>query len=260
VVEPSRPSTAEGALGRLQQASDLLAAGRPELAEKQIRTVLASYPNLAVAHALMGMVLASLGQGTQAIDAADQAIRLDPNLSLAHTARFRALRKLGFPWEAELEASRALELDPDEPNRMSDLAEAMMQWGRYDEALAVCLQGLRLNPRHLPNLHVQALTLVFLGRVDEARATLGAALVEAPSLAALHAAVGLALEEQGDLRGAEIEYREALRLDAGGAMAKRGLRRTTAWYARVTPSHVYGRVRRRFGAAHPPRPDDGGPD
>jgi tetratricopeptide (TPR) repeat protein len=250
----------EGALGRLQQAAELIAADRLDLAEKQIKSVLAGYPNLAVAHALMGMALAGLGRGTEAIDAADQAIRLDPNLSLAHTARFRALRKLGLPWGAELEARRALELDPDEPNRMSDLAGAMMQWGRYDEALSVCLQGLRLNPRHLPNLHVQALTLVFLGRVDEARATLGAALVEAPSLAALHAAVGLALEQQGDLQGAAIEYREALRLDAGGAMAKRGLRRTTAWYSRVTPSHVYGGVRRRLRGANPPRPGNGSHD
>jgi tetratricopeptide (TPR) repeat protein len=257
VAEAKDSNAKDRTLGRLQQASELIAADRPELAERMIRSVLETYPNLAVAHALLGKALADLGRGPEAIRAADMATRLEPNLPLAHAARFRALQAIGYPWEAEIEARRAVELQPGEPNRLSDLAEAMFRWGRYNEALEVSSQGLRMDPRHLPCLHVRALTLVFLDRVDEARATLEAALLEAPSMAVLHAAIGRALEQQGELDEARVEYLEALRLDASEVMARHGLRRTSAWYSRLKPHYVYVHARRRLrGQARQSTPDD----
>jgi tetratricopeptide (TPR) repeat protein len=239
----------------------LIVSGRPELAERMIRTVLGEAPNSAIGNALLAMALADRGRGTEAVPAADQAIRLNPNLPLAHAARFRAMQAIGRPWDAELSARKALELDPAEPNRYANLGEAMLRWGRHDEALAVSRQGLRLDPRHLPCLHVQALALVFLNRAEEADAALSAALLEAPALAVLHAAVGRALEQQGHIDAAAGEYREALRLDASEAMALKGLHRVTSWYARLRPKYLHNRARRllrdRDAAAGGPRGQDG---
>jgi Flp pilus assembly protein TadD len=211
-----------------------------------LRSVLADHPDLAVAHALLGTSLAMHGKGTEAIAAAVEAVRLAPDLALAHAAVSDALVALGRRWEAEMAARRALELEPTQPNRFSDLAQVILGSGRSDEALVLATQGLTFDPMHLPCLQSRAVALALLGRVEEAHQTVGAALLQAPQQASLHFCVGLALEEQGGLEAAAVEYREALRLDADFSDAQRGLRRVTAWYSRLTPDYWQSRIRQRL--------------
>jgi tetratricopeptide (TPR) repeat protein len=229
---------------QLSRASELIAARRPEMAERIIRNVLSENPNSALGLAFLAMALADRGSSSEAVAAADQAVRLDPDLAVAHAARYRALEARGLPWDAELAARKALELSPFEPNRYSDMGTHLLRWSRLDESVAACKAGLGINPRHLPCLHVLSIALVALDRVDEAGMALSAALLEAPEEAALHATVGLALEGTGRLDQAERAYREALRLDAQEKGALKGLRRVTAWYARITPQFLLMSARR----------------
>jgi Flp pilus assembly protein TadD len=98
-------------------------------------------------------------------------------------------------------------------------------------------------PQYTRALNIQALALAFTGRSEEALAVLATALAAAPEKAGLHSALGLAFERCGDLGHAAVAYREALRLRPENKAAADGLRRSTAWYRWLIPSHVIGRLR-----------------
>jgi tetratricopeptide (TPR) repeat protein len=226
----------DAADARLGQGADLLARSRPEPAERAFRTVLRSFPDSAVAHALLAMALSDQNRGRESLGAAEEAVRLNPRLALAHASRACAFETLGLSWEAEMEGRQAVALAPTDPNRHSDLAGIVGRAGRYAEALDITAKGLSLNPQHLPSLHCRALALVSLGRVDEAQELLTSALLEDPDLAQLHASIGQLLESRGDLDRAADEYREAVRLDNSVMAAHEGLRRLNSPYRRLLPT------------------------
>lgn len=221
---------------RLEHGAQLLARNKPDSAAKTFRTVLESFPESAVAHALLSMALADLNRGHDALKAADKAVRLNPDLALAHAARACALEEQGMAWEAEMEGRQAVALAPTDPNRHSDLAGMVGRAGRYREALDITARGLSLNPQHLPSLHCRALALVSLGQVDEAQDLLTSALLEDPDLAQLHASIGQLLEIRGEPTRAADEFREAIRLDNSVMAAHDGLGRLNPRYRRLRPS------------------------
>lgn len=222
---------------RLDQGASLLARNRPESAEDTFRAVIVSFPESAVAHALLAMALADQHRGHESIASADRAVHLNPHLALAHAARACALETAGLVWEAEMESRQAVALAPTDPNRHSDLAGIVGRAGRYREALDITGRGLSLNPQHLPSLHCRALALVSLGQVDEAQDLLASALLEDPDLAQLHASIGQLLESRGDTVRALDEFREAVRLDNSVMEAHDGLRRISASKSRLRPGN-----------------------
>ena len=232
VFDSNRADVADA---RLEQGADLLARNRPETAEQIFRQVLESFPDSAVAHALLAMALADQNRSHDSIKASDQSIRLNPHLALAHAARACALETLGMAWEAEMEGRQAVALAPTDPNRHSDLAGIVGRAGRFGEALDITGRGLSLNPQHLPSIHCRALALVSLGRMDEAQEVLTSALLEDPDLAQLHASIGYALESEGHFDRAGDEYREAIRLDNSVIPAYDGLKRIKARNRRLLP-------------------------
>jgi tetratricopeptide (TPR) repeat protein len=227
---------------RLKHGADLLAEHKPEEAERVFRRILAEFPDSAVGNAMLAMALADQGRGRDALFSADFSIARDPNLALGHAARACALEAMGLAWEAEMEGRQAVALAPTDPNRHSDLAGIVGRAGRYQEAFDITSKALSLNPQHLPSLHCRALSLVSLGRTDDAERVLASALLEDLDLAQLRASVGFALETAGDLPGAAVQYREALRLDTSIALARDGLRRVEGG-SRLIP----GVLRRKKG-------------
>jgi tetratricopeptide (TPR) repeat protein len=229
--------------GRLRRGSNLLAEGNPEAAEKLFRSALDGFADSAIAHALLAMALADQNKSREAMGAAADAVALNPRLALAHAARACALEARGLPWDAEMEARQALALTPTDPNRHSDLAGVVGRAGRHTEALELTARGLALNPQHVPSLRYRALTLVWLGRPDEGQEVLAAALLENHDLARLHAGLGLALEDRGDLLRAAEEFGEALELDNSVMKDRSRLRRLNSSYSRLTPSNskLFGR-------------------
>lgn len=228
---------ADASDARLDQGADLLARNKPETAEDTFRGVIESFPESAVAHALLAMALADQNRGHEALRSADDAVHRNPRLALAHAARACALETIGLKWEAEMESRQAVALAPTDPNRHSDLAGIVGRAGRYSEALDITGKGLSINPQHLPSLHCRALALVSLGQADEAQDLLMSALLEDPDLAQLHASIGLLLESRGDLVRAGDEFREAVRLDNSVMAAHDGLRRLNSPYRMLKPTN-----------------------
>jgi tetratricopeptide (TPR) repeat protein len=223
---------------RLKHGAELLARRKPETAEQVFRTVLAEFPDSAVANAMLAMALSDQGRGRDALFAADFALGRDANLALGHAARACALESMGLSSEAEMEGRQAVALAPTDPNRHSDLAGIVGRAGRYHEALRITTTALSLNPQHLPSLHCRALALVSLGQVEDAERVLDSALLEDFDLAHLRASVGLALEAKGNTAEAAAQYREALRLDPSTSLAREGLHRIQGHYSRLLPARL----------------------
>jgi tetratricopeptide (TPR) repeat protein len=223
---------------RLKHGADLLARNKPETAEQVFRTVLADFPDSAIANAMLAMALADQGRGRDALFAADFALGRDPALALGHAARACALETMGLSAEAEMEGRQAVALAPTDPNRHSDLAGIVGRAGRYREALEITRKALSLNPQHLPSLHCRALALVSLDEFEDAERLLSTALLENRDLARLRASVGLTLESRGKRAEAAAQYREALRLDPTTEPARAGLHRLQGRYSRLVPARL----------------------
>jgi tetratricopeptide (TPR) repeat protein len=213
------------ALAELEAARQLVLARRPELAERELRRLLARHPELAHAHALLGWCL--LDRGGEAVAAAQEAVRLEPEWPYTHIALAEVHLKLKQPRLAEQSARQALALEPGSAQHHATLAAALLNQRfrlRAREALRFAEAGLALDPADADCARLRALALLRRSRLDEARKAAAYALSLAPEDAAVHATAGfIEVTARQPARG-RPHLREALRLDPERADAERGLR------------------------------------
>ena len=132
----------------------------------------------------MGRILAQTNRQAQAIEEFNRALTLNPNLAFAHAVIGLAKLYEGHPEETEsheLEALHASPRDTDAYYFVGWMALAKLYLGAYEDALGLFRRSIELN-RNWPTgrLHLAA-TLVELGRLDEARAEVKAALALDPN-------------------------------------------------------------------------------
>jgi len=128
-------------------------------------------PNLAEAHAALGIVYARDLNWATSERYFQQALALNPNLSQVYTSySFFTLRPLMKFDEAERFLSMALRSDPLSLDVWREMAELYFTTGRYTEAIAL-LERVRAVDAQFPTANViLARALVFGGRIDEALA------------------------------------------------------------------------------------------
>ena len=201
------PDQAEAYLARAQLAWNLRNGFPDERAITDLQRALSINPNLADAFIELGKVYYHVGQTDKAVDASDQAQRLDPSsvapanrrigalidagrleevrheldrhgTRLTPMSRADGLLAIGRPEEAlqALSASRSLESDDPESvvGATALLAEVYARLGRREDAermMAVAIPGAE-NPTGLSHVHHGQFhigsTLGLLGRYDEA--------------------------------------------------------------------------------------------
>ena len=122
--------------------------------EAQLNWVLSQSPNNAGAHFLMGRILnQTTNRQAQAIEEFNRALTLNPNLASAHALIGLAKLYEGHPEETEghvLEALRASPRDTDAYFWVGWMAEAKLYLGAYEDALNLCHRSIELN-RNYPN-------------------------------------------------------------------------------------------------------------
>jgi tetratricopeptide (TPR) repeat protein len=121
-------------------------AGRFAEAEKSARAILAAEPS-PQAWDMLSSCLREQGNGKEALDAAEQGLKLEPNSVKCAHSRAAALASVGRDQEA-LEAFDALlPRLAGSPATSFYRAKALVNLKRYDEALRVVEEGLRRAPR-----------------------------------------------------------------------------------------------------------------
>jgi tetratricopeptide (TPR) repeat protein len=139
------------------------------------------------------------------------------------------LSELGRHEEAVKQLRQALLIKPNSAQNQFNLANALVKAKRLDEAARAFAAALAVEPDFPEALQNYANLLRELGRQTEAAAMLRRAIALDPADASLRIALGIALEEAGDLAGAGTAFGEALALDATA---------TAAYYHRVKMAKV----------------------
>jgi Tfp pilus assembly protein PilF len=207
----------------LQRALLLLQQSRYDLAEKELRQLLAKDPDDAQAHALLAFSLVSQDKIEEAESSARQAIQLAPNHPYCHYC----LGVIKFQKDDLVNARQAIEeairLDPEDSDYHGLRALIYLRAQRWQEALEAANEGLTHDPTHQGCLNHRAMALVKLNRPEEAHQTIGQALQRNPENEQTHANLGWTYLHKGRHQKALEHFSEALRLDPNYDYARHGL-------------------------------------
>jgi len=167
--------------------------------------------------------LARTGRAKEALDAAQESIRLDPELDAAHYALAHAHVERRDVRAARRAIEEALRLDPDDAMYHAMHARILVDADKLDAALAAASTGLAIDPEHDGCRMLRSIVLGKLGRTAEADAESLALLEDEPDDECSHVARGLAKLHAGDGAVAEQHFVEALRIDPEYETARVGL-------------------------------------
>lgn len=141
-------------------------------AEDAVRRALDLEPQLAEAHASLGLIHSNRREGPAAIRELTRAVELRPGYAEAYNWLSWVHVLLGHTEEALASARRAIELDPLSPESISNLALSQLASGVGDLGLAEARRGNEIEPAFTTLAFYEGLALYHLGRFQEAQAVL----------------------------------------------------------------------------------------
>ena len=186
-----------------------------------LREAIRLQPDLASAHANLGLTLMRQGKLDEAIAEYREAIRLRPDDGTTHFNLGTALGRQGKPDESIVEYREAIRLQPDYAYAHSNLGLALLAQGKVDAAIVELREAIRLQPDFAHANLGNALRRK--GKLDEAIAEYREAIRLQPDDHIGHYDLGDILRSQGKLDEAIAEYREAIRLQPDYAYAHSNL-------------------------------------
>ena len=169
-------------------------------------------PGNAALHANLGSVLTQAGRHAEAVACYERALALQPGLMAAHRGRGTALMHLGQPEPAIASFREAVRLAPNDDQAHNGLGVALERTGRVAEARACFQRTLALNPRNVEGHHNLGILESEAGRHEEALASLERALALQPNNGALHGNRGMQLLALGRDEEALASLEQALTL------------------------------------------------
>jgi tetratricopeptide (TPR) repeat protein len=201
----------------------LLQQSRYELAEQELRQLLAESPHDAQAHALLAVALSHQDKLDDAEAESGQAIVLAPDWAYSHFCRSLVMEQRRRFREAEQSAREAVRLDPGDADYRARLAMTLFTQGQWQATLDAAEEGLALDGDHAGCTQLRTMALTKLNRQSEAIATVDASLARDPDDALAHCNKGWALLHQSKPRPALEHFREALRIDPTFEYARMGM-------------------------------------
>jgi len=190
-VERNRLLVEEGAVGaRLKLATEHLAAGELEKAERVAREATTVAGESAPAHAMLATVLLARGDAKGARAEAERAGALAPGEPGALKVMARVLLAEGKSAEAEATLRPLSQVGSRDPEVWLTLASAQGAQAHYEESAASCRRALEIVPRMPAALLGLGLSLEKGGQPTEARKALEELLAVDPGNAAAREALG----------------------------------------------------------------------
>ena len=145
-------------------------------------------------------------RGAQGIAECERALALNPNLAAAHAVIGLAKVFDGHPEETESHELEALRVSPHDTEAdvwVAYIALAKLYLGAYEEALGLYRRANELNPNYATGRFNMAATLAELGRLDEARAEVQAGLALNPGFTIRRYRAGAQSDNPVFLKGRE---------------------------------------------------------
>lgn len=213
----------------LKQYPDLLIAhnllgvaleGQGKFAEAAecYRKTLKIEPRFAEIHFNLGAALANLGRTDEAITSYRKAIELKPNLAVAHLNLGLALQAQNNLDAAIASYRKAVSLEPGFFDAWGSLGTALQAQGKLDEAIAAYRKSLAIQPNPLTHFNL-ATALRDSGKLDEAVTSYKHALAMNPNYSEAYNNLGETLRDQGNMEEAVRNYHNALTANPDNAAA-----------------------------------------
>jgi tetratricopeptide (TPR) repeat protein len=214
---------AASGLAHFERARLLIEQGRFDMAEQDLRLMLAEAPEFAFGHSLLALCLLERKAYQEATDEAQQGVHLAPDEGQSYYFLALVYARRNHLDEAERILEEAIALDPHNDGYFALFASVKFQKKDWHGALNAAEQGLAIDPVNVECLNIRAMAQVKLGRKVDAAETIQAALAKAPDDSGTHANLGWTLLESGDRKQALHHFREALRLDPQNDWARSGI-------------------------------------
>jgi Tfp pilus assembly protein PilF len=170
-----------------------MALKRHKQARPDVVALLRIAPDYVPALTNLAQLLLEDGRHTEALEAAERAIKLDPNNPDLINVRGQALMKLGRHEDALAAFRRVVAQKPSAADAHLNAANMLMELGRLEEALSACDASLRAHGDYAPLLLMRANVLQHLLRVDDAFAAYDATVAAKPDYHDAHYHRGSAL-------------------------------------------------------------------
>ncbi|HEX7902143.1 MAG TPA: tetratricopeptide repeat protein [Planctomycetota bacterium] len=196
-----------------QGAFEMLAGGRPDLAEPLIRRGLQRQPDSPFGHALLALCFHHRDDHAAAEREAREAVAQAPDVPFCHYVLGRVLLSAKRIAEAETAALTALDLLPENEGHLALLGQIRIAQKRGAEALELAERGLAIDPNDLNCLNLRIVALRELGRNAEAQLAAREILQRHPEDEVAHIQAGLARSMVGDDDAGRAHFAEALRID-----------------------------------------------
>ncbi len=196
--------------------------GDDEDALREAKAAMASNANDAEAHQNAGLALSDERKFDAAIAEFKEALRIKPDYAGAHSGLGLLYSRMHSYDDAIAEYKKAIAADPDYANAHYNLGISYVQTGNIGAAVAEYREAKRLNPydpairQNLSSALMQIQPLQALAELEEMEAKF-------PNFEMCHVCLGNGLVWAGDFKGAEAEYRTAMKLDPSDADPHGGL-------------------------------------
>ena len=128
----------------VEDAWDLLAAGKRDQAIHLLREITGRNPRDADARLLLGSVLAEAGERAESIAQLQEAVRLRPDSAEAHHALGEALQGFGEKKAARAEFEKTVRLDPGFAPARVNLGAVLVEAGEFEAAASHLDRAIKL--------------------------------------------------------------------------------------------------------------------
>lgn len=207
----------------VEDAWDLLAAGKHREAAELLRKIVRTNPSNAEARLLLGSILVEEGNFTDAIPQLKEAVRLQPRSADAHNALAEAYSGAGDAAAARAEWEATVRLDPRfAPARVS-LGLVLLEAGEPDaagEQLDRALEVLGDTEDAALARYLRAKIHSERNQVEKAAAELEQAVSARPDFAEAWSDLGVARKALGDDAGALAAFQRSVEADPENAVAQ----------------------------------------
>jgi protein O-GlcNAc transferase len=207
----------------VDEAWDLLAAGKREQAISVLHDIIKLNARDADARLLLGSVLAEAGNRAESISQLEEGVRLRPNSAEAHHALGEALHNFGESKAARAEFEKAVKLDPGFGQAQADLGEVLFQAGEFEAAaehLDRAIQILGRSPDSAYPRYLRAKVYTDRNEIEKAAAELHEAVSLRPDFAEAWSDLGQARKALLDDAGAFAALERAVALSPDDAVAQ----------------------------------------
>ena len=210
-------------MDELRKARLLISQKRYDMAEEELNSLLADFPDHSLAIAYKALVKVNTQKPGEAVELARAAIGLNPTLDFAFYIAAAANMDLHDFKQAQKDIIQAIAINPNVADYHGIQANIKLINRDYQEAVDIANRGLQIQPENLLCRNILSTAQLKLGDKQGSFSTIEKALEQDPENPLTHANYGWGQLEKGSHKKAMEHFKEALARDPEDGYARAGM-------------------------------------